>query len=269
MGSTDRDAMGCYPVFSCRNWRGLAADFDAIGDEWVSLVVVTDPFAEMTEAELWLPFRDLVREYKAHFVVDLARPPGEFVSAHHLRNALTARRAVAVRTGPPTSELLETWVALYGNLIARHQIRGFAAFSGSSFECQFRVPGLIVQWAEMDGAVVGMVLWYVSDDRAYYHLGAYSEAGYAVKCSFALFLDAIERFPATGVRWLALGAGAGAVNDGSDGLTRFKRGWATTTRMTYLCGRVFDTCRYRAACVAKGVPPDAGYFPAYRAGEFR
>jgi hypothetical protein len=68
-----------------------------------------------------------------------------------------------------------------------------------------------------------------------------------------------------GLKWLDLGAGAGAGDDGADGLRRFKCGWTNTTRMAYLCGRIFDRAKYRRLAEGKGV---RDYFPAHRKGEF-
>jgi hypothetical protein len=52
-----------------------------------------------------------------------------------------------------------------------------------------------------------------------------------------------------------------------DGLSRFKRGWATGTRTAYLCGRVLDRREYERMVRAAGAGTTA-YFPAYRTGEF-
>jgi hypothetical protein len=71
----------------------------------------------------------------------------------------------------------------------------------------------------------------------------------------------MEHFAQAGVRWMALGAGAGTENDGSDGLTRFKRGWATETRTVYLCGRIFQQSTYAALV---GAQASTSFFPAYR-----
>ena len=50
-------------------------------------------------------------------------------------------------------------------------------------------------------------------------------------------------------------------------LTRFKRGWASGTKTTYLCGHVQDPDMFSRLCGA--VEGNAAeYFPAYRAGEF-
>ncbi len=266
-GSSARDAMGCYPLFACLAWDRLGDDFDRIGTDLVSCTVVTDPFARVGEAELRVAFPDLVRPWKDHFAVELGRPVGEFAHPHHLRNVRKAGSAVRVHFDEPSAKLLDAWTGLYANLIARHTIRGIAAFSPQSFARQFEVPGLTVEWAEVAGDVAGMVLWYTTGERAYYHLGAYSDVGYSSHCSYAMFSAAIAHFNTAGLRWLGLGAGAGTAGDGTDGLTRFKRGWSTSTLPTYLCGRVFDAERYNALREARGLP-DGGYFPAYRAGEY-
>ena len=112
-----------------------------------------------------------------------------------------------------------------------------------------------------------MTIWYVDREVAYYHLGAYSEDGYKMRASFALFWSAIELFSTRGLRWLNLGAGAGVENSGTDGLTRFKRGWSTGTRTAYFCGRILDQASYASILEAAGAP-STGYFPAYRNGEF-
>jgi hypothetical protein len=48
-----------------------------------------------------------------------------------------------------------------------------------------------------------------------------------------------------------------------DGLRRFKKGWSTHTRQTYLATRVLDRRRYEE--LSRGAGDANGYFPAYRA----
>ena len=55
-------------------------------------------------------------------------------------------------------------------------------------------------------------------------------------------------------------------NDGTDGLSRFKRGWSTGTRTAYFCGRIFDHARYSEIMSVEG-GGTTDYFPAYRKGE--
>jgi GNAT acetyltransferase-like protein len=263
--SADRDAMGCYPLFACADWTGLDGDLEALGERLVSVALVADPFGEYDPADLGRTFRDVCVPFKEHFVVDL-RHPGPIVSNHHRRNATLASRLVQVELSPAPADHLEAWTSLYATLIERHGITGVSAFSRASFERQLAVPGIVAFRAVREGATVGMLLWYVDRNVAYYHLGAYSDAGYELRASFALFSAAIEHFSGQ-VRWLNLGAGAGATGDGSDGLTRFKRGWATGTRTAYFCGRILAPRRYASLAAMRPAPPTS-YFPVYRYGEF-
>lgn len=268
VGASGRtDAMGCYPVFACRDWSALRDDLAAVGDDLVSLSLVTDPFGDFEVAELERCFPELCAPFKQHFVVDLARDPASFVDRHHQRNARRARARVRVERCDGDPGILDDWVGLYSTLTERHGIRGISAFSREAFRGQLGVPGLTAFRARVDERTVGMILWYTSGPVAYYHLAAYSEEGYRCGASFALFQESLEHFARQGLAWLSLGAGAGASGDGSDGLTRFKQGWATDTRTVFLCGRVFDPGAYAALSRAAGTDGSA-YFPAYRRGEF-
>jgi len=122
--------------------------------------------------------------------------------------------------------------------------------------------------AAEDNTTIGMLLWYVDGPVAYYHLGAYTDRGYELGASFALFTTAIDYFGGTGMMWLNLGAGAGLQNKGNDGLSRFKRGWSTGTRSTYFCGRIFNKVAYDEILSRKNTSATT-YFPAYRVGEFQ
>jgi hypothetical protein len=265
-GTSHRDAMGCYPLFACREWLGLRDDIANLGEEIVSLVLVTDPFGDYTEESLRHAFKDVVLPFKEHFIVDLAASPESFVHQHHRRNARKALESVSVEQCS-AAESVQEWIGLYVNLVARHNIRGFARFSASSFELQAVVPGAVMLRAIHKGQTVGMTWWFISEGVGYYHLGAYSDVGYELGASFALFWRAIELFRADSLRWLDLGAGAGLANSATDGLSRFKRGWSNGARMAYLCGRIMDYARYNQIADARGIRT-TDYFPAYRQCEF-
>jgi hypothetical protein len=267
-GFPDRDAMGMYPLFCCRNWRNLNEDLDEIKHALVSLALITDPFGDYDEAHLRLCFKDVVSPFKEHFVVDLSRSINSVVTDHHRRNTKKVLQRVCVERCAKPAGHLDEWFGLYKNLIRRHQITGIAAFSRDAFAKQLDVPGIVAFRARNEAVTVGMLLWYIQGNVGYYHLGAYSEFGYELQASFALFSFAIEYFAANGLRWLNLGAGAGVKGDGMDGLSRFKRGWSSDTRTVYLCGRIFNHLRYQEIVRAKGIGI-TGYFPAYRRGEFR
>ncbi|HKX28997.1 MAG TPA: GNAT family N-acetyltransferase [Blastocatellia bacterium] len=265
-GSDRWDAMGAYPFFNCRYPERLDRDLKELTEELVSVTVVTDPFADFSPGELQRTFPDLVRPFKDHFIMDLGRRWEETVCAHHRRNARRALAAVEIERRPPESARDE-WITLYNHLIERHRITGFAAFPPESLTGQLRVPGLVLLRAVHRDQTVGMTLWYVNEDRAYYHLAAYSPLGYRLKASFALFWRAAEILAGEGVRWINLGAGAGLESDGTDGLSRFKRGWATVNRPVYLCGRILDHRVYTA--LVKDRALDAlDYFPAYRSPNY-
>jgi len=262
-----RDAMGCYPLFACQSWAGLATDLEDLAGELVCISLVTDPLGQYDAALLNRCFPDIARPFKEHFVVELTVPVYEYLSGHHQRNVRRALDAVTVEPAQNAAHFGSEWVALYENLVKRHGIVGIAAFSRQSLLRQLAVPGAVALRARYSGATVGMLIWYVMGEVAYYHLGAYNDAGYELRASFALFWTAIEYFRAQGVRWLGLGAGAGVQSSGEDGLSRFKRGWATGTRTAYLCGRIFNQKAYDQL-TTHGTAVATSYFPAYRFGEF-
>jgi hypothetical protein len=262
------DAMGIYPLFTCRDWTKLYVDLNDLRDEIVCLSLVTDPFGNYDERYLRYCFPDKLIPYKNHFVIDLNYSLQTFVSKHHHRNARKALKYLFVERCEEPIVFMDEWVRLYKKLIKRHNIEGIAAFSMPSFKKQLRVPGIVAFRAIYNDETVGMLLWYIQDERVgYYHLGAYSNRGYEMRASFALFWIAIEYFATVGIRWLCLGAGAGLSNNGTDGLGRFKQGWATGTRTAYFCGRIFNNDRYITITKAKSFD-NSDYFPAYREGEF-
>lgn len=264
-GSGLRDGMGCYPLLCCHRWAGLREDLQALEERLVSFTAVTDPFGAYDVGDLRRAF-DVVRPYKEHYVADLAAAAPGPRSRSHRRNVAAASRVVTVDLVEDAQALGDAWVALYGQLVERHALTGLHAFSSSALRRQLDVPGLRMFRATAEGAVVGLHLWYVQGEVAYAHLGATSERGYEAMASYALQDFAAGQLRQE-VRWLALGSTAGMPGDGSaDGLRRFKEGWATGTRQTYLCGRVLNPDAYHRLA-GDGRSSGAGYFPDYRRGE--
>lgn len=267
-GVSDLDALGCYPLFACRDWSELEADLNDIKSELVSLSLVTDPFGDYDRAQLERCFKDVVVPFKEHFVADLSRPARELISKHHRYYAQKAMSSVRVERCAEPASFLDEWTELYANLTERHALKGIKAFSKNAFARQMRVPGLVMLRATTDeGEAIGAHLWFVRGDVAYSHLAAVSPRGYDLMASYALYRFALESF-AGEVRWLNFGAGAGVGTDATDGLTRFKRGWSSETRTAYFCGRIFDRQRYAEILAARELPDSSNYFPAYRQGEF-
>ncbi len=268
IGNTgDHDAIGPYPFLCCDRWCDLNSDLGSL-EGLVSVAAVADPFGNHDPTLLRECFPDVCLAFKEHFIVDLEVPPGARVSKHHRRNAAKALRHVEVTEERQPCELRDDWVRLYGFLAGRHGIQGMAAFSAASLARQLDVPGLVAMSARREDRVVGMVLWYLRGDVAYYHLGAYDDEGYSRKASFAIFWRSMALLAERSVRYVGLGGGAGVESDASDGLARFKRGWATGTRPAYFCGRILQRETYER--LARNVASSGTeFFPAYRAGEHR
>jgi len=237
-----------------------------LGDELVSLALVTDPFGKYDPAYLRRCFKDVVIPFKEHFIVDLRRPMNEFVSKSRRKHAHRALRKVQVEVSQKPTQFVEEWVALYNTLIERHNVRGIRAFSRKAFAKQLSIPGMVMLRAVYQGITVGATLWFVQGEVSYSHLAAFSKVGYELRASYALNWFAIEYF-SDKVRWLDLGGGAGITKDGTDGLSLYKRGWSTDTRTVYFCGRIFNHERYAEIVKAKGISA-TDYFPVYRKGEF-
>ena len=122
--------------------------------------------------------------------------------AHHRRHIRRASEAVEVemcaepagssRTGPACTPGCRP-----------PRLTGIRAFSRPR-SAQLELPGLVAVRAERDGETVGMALW-LEDAPRYYHLAAWSRAGYEVSASYALFAAAFGTWASSGVRWVELG----------------------------------------------------------------
>lgn len=128
------------------------------------------------------------------------------------------------------------------------------------------LPGAVILQALYNNTVIGAHIYFQHDDIVYCHLGAYSETGYKVGATDALDLFSFDYF-ADKARWLNLGGGSGITSDGTDGLSYYKKSWATDTRITYFWGHVFDRKRYEDVLSSMDIG-ETDYFPAYRKGEF-
>ncbi len=264
-GTAERDAMGCYPLFCCANWSALGED---LGDlhGLVSVVCVVDPFAPCDRARLARWF-DVVVDFKTHFVTELTQPAEAIVSLSHQATVRRALRRMHVEVCSEPDRHLDEWSILFDHLIERRHITGLRALSRRAFARQLALPGMVMfRASSLDGQTIGMDLWYVQGDVAYGHLAAYSPLGYALRASYGTKWHVLRYFRDK-VRWLDLAGAAGINPRSEDGLTRFKRGWATGTRMALLCGKVLNRPRYESLCTLHDVG-ETRYFPAYRQGEF-
>ena len=186
-GSELCDGMGCYPLFACRDWRGLALDLPTLAGRLVSLTLITDPFGNFTGDDLHQSF-EVVRSVQATLCDRFGIVRGPWSVEEPCGNAGRARKRVQLEICSTPLEMLDVWIELYGELRERHDVTGIGAFSRREFEAQLAVPGLVMFKALADGRVVGLHLWYLQGDVAYGHLGATNARGYELMASYALYL---------------------------------------------------------------------------------
>jgi hypothetical protein len=268
IGGSGVDAMGPYPLFQCRDWSLLGADLAELAEAYVSVALVPDPLSCPTTSDLALIF-DIVRPFKRHHICDLSSEPESYITKHHRYYARRALRYAEVVVAEDPTTCVDEWTSLYQVLVARHGLRGLKAFSREAFGLQLAVPGAVLFRLVAGGHCVGAHIWYVCGDTAYSHLMALNDEGYAMEGSYALYWKAIESFGKGvwgPVRLLHLGGGAGAGDVATDGLARFKSGWANDSRTAYFCGSILNRAEY-ARLVTETGTQGASYFPAYRAGE--
>jgi hypothetical protein len=259
------DAMGCYPLFFCKDWTMLSADLDDLPEEIVSTSFVADPYGNYTFRELE-DFMDIVNPYKVHYVVDLHQPRESIGTDHHRRHALSALEKINVEVCIDPAGFAGKWTDIYQTLAKRHNIHGIRAFSPSAFEQQLAMPEIEVLLAFLGDEIIGAQLYYVQNDVAHCHLGAVSDHGYQEGAFYAMDYISYTHF-SDRCKWLDLGGAAGLSSSGSDGLSLYKSGWSTKTRPVYFCGKVINTKAYKDLAPLQG-QEGTTYFPAYRLGEF-
>lgn len=265
-GTSFYDAMGLYPIFVCQKWQELKKDIKSLTDDLVSLVLVADPLGSVSPTILHDIFPGLVKPFKTHYVINTQEPLENSISAHHSRYARTSLGKIKVDRCPNPKDFIGDWMVLYNQLVKNHDIKGIRKFSRNSFTKQMNVPGLTLFRSVHEGRTIGMSLWYEQQDHAYYHLGVSSEKGYDLRASFGMLMTALKFFH-NRVSYIDLGGNSGLVENKSDGLARFKKGWSNDSRMAYLCGVIFNQDQYNHLVDIKRI--DSGiYFPLYRKGEF-
>ncbi|MCP4573528.1 MAG: GNAT family N-acetyltransferase [bacterium] len=259
-----RDAVGCYPLFACGEQSRLGEDLAELRTNGlVSLVLTTDPMTGPAGLDLERWFGAVARPWKDHYLVDMSVPLETAASKHHLRNARRFGRHAELTVVEDPSSLLDQWCRLYGELVARHRITGMARFSRDAFARQLALPGTVALTATAAGEEIpcAIQIWYTDGHRAWHHLSGYDRTGYRWGgASYALVAAALEHLRKLGVRETNLGSGAGLEHDPDDGLSRFKGGWSTHAKSSWLCGAVLDPVRYAEL----GDNRSSSYFPFYR-----
>lgn len=256
------DAMGLYPLFCCRNWDSLTYDIQSLANDLVSICLVPDPFGNYTRASLCETF-DFVRSYKDRYITELSRDPIKFVSTHHRKYAEKGLRELEIEVAERPEAYLDEWVSLYAHTCKKHKISGMAALSRDAFMLQLKTPGLVMFIAKRKGKVVAIHIWITQNGVGYGHLAGHHDDAYMFNASYALYWYALNWFQ-NKVEYLDLGGVAGAAPNETDGLSFFKKGWSTETRITLFCGKILNSDVY-AELSKQREQGAADFFPAYRA----
>ena len=263
-GTGARDAMGCYPLFSCQNWAGLYQDVESLGSDLVSLTLVTDPLGDYQLNDLKACFPDLLRPFKEHFIIDLQEPRERTVSKSHRYNARKALRELTVEVVDDPESFIDEWAVLHGHLINKHGISGIRAFSHRAFLAQFKTPGIVILRAMCGQRTVAAAMFFVQDGVAQAHVLGCDPEGYAKRALYAITWHIYDYFDDS-VRWCNLMGVPDGEGPQIENIRMFKKGWTRVTRTSYLCGRVLNQDKYDklAASYTSG---NMSYFPIYRAG---
>lgn len=260
-GTSLTDLTGCYPFFCCADWSALGDDLAAIGKDDVSVVLVTDPFIDDRAEQLEQDF-GFARPFKTHYVADLSKPLASFIPPERMREARSAARRLDVEVAPSPAAWVGDWLALWDRSRHAPDPSGENRLPREAVVRLFEVPGVVVIRATDRGRTVGMHVEFHQGDIVHGHFAAYDPDYYRLGVSTLLNVFELEHF-ASRARFYNHG-GVPGVQDGQNGLSRFKRDFSNTTRTAFLCGSVFDSAAYdRLAGHKAGSQPP--FFPAYRA----
>ena len=253
------DAFGPYPLCVLGRDSDLVGGLQrltALGAIAVTLVVddVHRPeFGRLEDAF------DFVRPFKSHLVRRRDLP--FTCSKHHRYEVRRARRRLDLRVFD-LAGCLDAWTGLYDALRRRHSLTGVHDFPRSYFSALAGLQGLVALGAWQDETLLSAHLWMAHEGHVISHLAATSPEGYRQGAAYAVHDAAIEHFRDADV--INFGGSAGHPSDESDGLWRFKRGFANDTAPAFLCGKVLDPRRYTELCKRVGAASGTDYFPAYR-----
>lgn len=180
----------------------------------------------------------------------------------HRRGARKAERAgVEVTVAQGAADVGE-FVSLYEDAMRRRGAEAFYLFPSSYWDALVANLGdrLVRFEARVDGTLVASLLLLATSPWLHYHLGATTEAGFAVGASKLLFVEAARWGAERGFSELHLGSGVGGRRDS---LWMFKQRFSPHPGRPFWIGKlVHDAATYRRLSGSTRVD---GFFPAYRA----
>jgi hypothetical protein len=264
-GTPNYDGMGPYPLFFCENWDYLIPDLESLSEQLISLIMVINPDSGFPINEFKSYF-DKFFPYKDHFLLDTHLPLDETTSKVSRYDARRALKDVTVDLQKSPKIDLDEWVALYDNLIKRHNITGIRTFSQEAFAKQIAIPNTHYFRALHNGEIVGGNLYIIQNDVAYGHLLALTPKGYELGASHAILWTAIQHL-AKYVRLINFGGGTSINQENPSGLDKFKQGWSNTVSTSHFCGKILNKAVYNQLASQINID-NINWFPVYRTDDF-
>lgn len=256
---THHDALGPYPLTPLARETQLVAGLDRLAAAGlVSVVLVLDDHLRPSTEDLTAAF-DVARPFKTHHIYDRTLGPPAY-DKHHRYEIRRAAARVETRE-IALADHLPAWETLYASLVARHGLSGLHAFPSAHHAALAGLPGVRTFGAFLEGAMVSAHVFVAHQGYAVSHLAASSPDGYRNGAAYAVNALAIDALTDCGA--INFGGGAGAADDESDGLVRFKKGFSNRIASSWICGAILDRAAYRALSAGGD---GQGFFPAYRGG---
>lgn len=193
-----------------------------------SVSLITDP--------MWSPSRDLLeaafgscRPFNDNYLIDRGLGPSRFHKRH--RNMISSSKKLCTVARTPLAQVLARWWNLdQGNRQTRAAVHSTPR---QYFEMLADLEGVETIAAHHDNEIVTMSIWLQFNDILYYIDGASNQKGLAISAPYATVDYVVEHF--SSARYIFLGGSADFRGPRSDGLARFKRGFANVSVRDYLC----------------------------------
>lgn len=193
-----------------------------------SVSLITDP--------MWSPSQNLLenafgscRPFSENYLID--RGLGQLrIHKRHRKMIISANKVCAVDR-LSLAALLERWWNLYQS--NREMRVPVDSTPPKYFEMLAGLEGVDVVAVHHGNEIVTMNIWLRFNDILYYIDGASNQKGLAISAPYAALAYVIEHY--ADCRYIFLGGSADFRGPRSDGLARFKRGFANISVRDYLC----------------------------------
>ncbi len=193
-----------------------------------SVSLITDP--------VWSPGQNLLetafgscRPFNENYMID--RGLGRVRVRKRHRDMINNAKKLCAIDRASLAPLLQLWRTLYQS---NRQMRAEVRYTPPQyFEMLAGLEGVEVIVAHHENEIVTMNIWLRFHDILYYIDGASNQRGLAISSPYATFAYVLEHY--SDCRYIFLGGSADFRGPRSDGLARFKRGFANVSVRDYLC----------------------------------